>query len=389
MQENRELCIHYDRCGGCSIQEIPYKKQLKNKKEKLLKIFKDKRLDIEKFEEIIPSPEIYEYRNNMEFSFGDLKKEGKLQLGMHPRGKRYDVITVDQCLLVDQDFKDILSTILKYCRKNNFKKYHIKLREGFLRNLVIRKGLNTGEVIANLVTTSQTEHDFSPLKKQLRNLELKGELVGFVQTINDDYSDQVSCDEMKIYHGRNYLYEKLLNNKFKVDSLSFFQTNTSGAELLYSEAAKYIGSAEDKVVYDLYCGTGTISQSIAKKADKIYGIEIDNSAVKRAEENAEINQIQNAKYIAGDVLKEIEKIKEKSDLIIIDPPRPGINPKALDKIAAAGAKEILYISCNPKSLARDLKALKSSNYELEKFKAIDMFPHTDHMELISLLKSPN
>ena len=386
MQENKDLCVHYDRCGGCSIQEIPYQKQLKTKKEKLLKIFADNNLDVEKFDEILASPEIYEYRNNMEFSFGDLKKEEKLQLEMHPRGKRYDVITVDNCLLVDQDFKNILSTILEYCRKNNFKKYHIKLREGFLRNLVIRKGLNTGEVIANLVTTSQVKHDFSPLKKQLKNLNLKGKLVGFVQTINDDYSDQVSCDEMKIYHGRNYLYEKLLNNKFKVDSLSFFQTNTSGAELLYSEAAKYIGSAENKVVYDLYCGTGTISQSIAKKAEQIYGIEIDSSAVKRAKENAEINQIKNTKYIAGDVLEKIYSIKEKADLIIIDPPRPGINPKALDKIAAAGSKEILYISCNPKSMARDLKSLKLNGYKLEKFKAIDMFPHTDHLEIISLLK---
>jgi len=289
-------------------------------------------------------------------------------------------------LLVDQDFRDILSTILEYCRENDFKKYHIKLRDGFLRNLVVRKGINTGEVVANLITTSQVDHDFTPLVEKLNSLNLKGELVGFIQTINDDFSDQVSCDEMIVYHGRNYFYDKLLNNKFKIDSLSFFQTNTKGAELLYSEAEKYIESANGKVVFDLYCGAGTISQSIAADAAKIYGIEIDSDAVERAKENAKLNGVKNAKFIAGDVLKEIDNLDQKADLIIIDPPRPGINPKALEKIAAAKSKEILYISCNPKSLARDLKELEIHNYKLQKFKAVDMFPHTKHLEVITLLK---
>jgi tRNA (uracil-5-)-methyltransferase len=279
-----------------------------------------------------------------------------------------------------------LSTILEYCRENDFKKYHIKLRDGFLRNLVVRKGINTGEVVANLITTSQVDHDFTPLVKKLNSLNLEGELVGFIQTINDDFSDQVSCDEMIVYHGRNYFYDKLLNNKFKIDSLSFFQTNTKGAELLYSEAEKYIESANGKVVFDLYCGAGTISQSIAADAAKIYGIEIDSDAVERAKENAKLNGVKNAKFIAGDVLKEIDNIDQKADLIIIDPPRPGINPKALKKIAAANSKEILYISCNPKSLARDLKELEIHNYKLQKFKAVDMFPHTKHLEVITLLK---
>ncbi|MGM0498598.1 MAG: 23S rRNA (uracil(1939)-C(5))-methyltransferase RlmD [Bacillota bacterium] len=382
----KDICVHYDRCGGCSTQDIPYEKQLEDKKEMLLDLFKEKEIDIENFEDILASPEIYEYRNNMEFSFGDLKKGGELQLGMHPRGRRFDVITVDHCLLVDHDFREILSTILEYCRKNDFKKYHIKLRDGFLRNLVIRKGINTGEVVANLITTSQVDHDFTTLVEELKSLDLKGELVGFIQTINDDFSDQVSCDEMKIYHGRNYFYDQLLDNKFKIDSLSFFQTNTKGAELLYSEAEKYIGSAKDKVVFDLYCGAGTISQSIAADAAKIYGIEIDQEAAERAAENANLNNVNNTEYIAGDVLKEINNIQKQADLIIIDPPRPGINPKALSKIAAADADEILYISCNPKSLARDLKELEIHNYSLEKFKAVDMFPHTKHLEVITLLK---
>lgn len=384
--QKQKTCQHYQKCGGCSIQEIPYQTQLENKKEMLLNIFAENNLKTDKFEGIIGSPDIFEYRNNMEFSFGDLKKEGELQLGMHPRGRRFDVVTVDNCLLVDQDFRDILVEILKYCRQNQFKKYHIKLREGFLRNLIVRKGINTGEIIVNLVTTSQIKHDFSPLTKKLKELDLKAELVGFVQTINDDFSDQVSCDEMKIHYGHDYFYDQLLDKKFKINSLSFFQTNTKGAEILYSEAAKYLSDPENKIIYDLYCGAGTISQAIAEKAKQIYGIEIDAEAVKRAEENAVNNGLKNVKYIAGDVLKKIDEIEQKADLIVIDPPRPGINPKALKKIASKNADEILYISCNPKSLAKDLVSLKTHDYELKRFKAIDMFPHTKHLELITLLK---
>ena len=386
MANQKDLCVHYDDCGGCSIQHLDYNEQLKEKKQSLLETFKAAELDIDKFEKLIESPQIFEYRNNMEFSFGDLKKGGKLQLGMHPRGKRYDVVTVDNCLLVDQDFRKILSTIIDYCREHDFKKYHIKLRDGFLRNLVIRKGINTGEVIANLITTSQRDHDFSPLLKRINKLDLKGELVGFIQTINDNFSDQVVCDEMIVYQGRKYFYDQLLDKKFKIDSLSFFQTNTLGAEVLYAEAKKYLNNPHEKTIYDLYCGAGSISQSIADNAAKIYGIDIDQAAIKRAQENAELNNVANTEYIAGDVLEKIEVLTDKADLIIIDPPRPGINPKALNKIASIKAKEILYISCNPKSLARDIKELKLHNYRLEKFKAVDMFPHTRHLEVISLLK---
>ncbi len=385
MTQEVDLCKHYNKCGGCSIQHIPYQKQLEDKKENLLDIFLDKEIETDNFEGITASPDIFEYRNNMEFSFGDLEIGGELQLGMHPRGRRFDVVTVDGCLLVDNDFREILTTILQYCREQGFKKYHIKRRNGFLRNLVIRKGINTGEVIANLITTSQRNHDFSKLAEEIKTLDLKGKAVGFVQTINDNYSDQVSCDEMKIYFGRNYFYEKLMDKKFKVDSLSFFQTNTKGAEVLYKQAQEYIENAEDKIVYDLYCGAGTISQTIAEDAEHVYGIEIDESAVKNAEKNAAINGINNADYLAGDVLEVIDEIDKKANLIIIDPPRPGINPKALNKIAAKNADQILYISCNPKSLARDIKELEIHNYKLDKFKAVDMFPHTKHLEVVSLL----
>mgnify|MGYP000695076579 CR=1 FL=1 len=240
--------------------------------------------------------------------------------------------------------------------------------------------------MTNLITTSQRNHDFSKLTEKLKSLDLKGELVGFIQTINDDFSDQVSCDEMKIYHGRNHFYDQLLNNKFKIDSLSFFQTNTKGAELLYSEAEKYISSAKNKVVYDLYCGAGTISQSIAADAAKIYGIEIDQEAAERAAENAKLNEVQNTEYISGDVLEKINEINQRPDLLIIDPPRPGINPKALTKIAAVDAAEILYISCNPKSLARDLKELKKkkANGEENGIEGLEIIGQTELFE-----KEPN
>ncbi|MFW5795260.1 MAG: 23S rRNA (uracil(1939)-C(5))-methyltransferase RlmD [Bacillota bacterium] len=385
--KKNDTCIHYDKCGGCSIQHIPYNEQLKDKENMLLDIFIENEINTDNYEGITASPDIFEYRNNMEFSFGDLKIDGELQLGMHPRGRRFDVVTVDHCLLVDNDFRIVLSEIIDYCRKQNFKKYHIKKREGFLRNLIIRKGINTGEVIVNLITTSQKDHDFSRLSEKLNNLKLEGNLVGFIQTINDNFSDQVSCDEMIVYYGRKYFYDTLLDKKFKIDSLSFFQTNTKGAEILYKQAGEYIENAKNKIVYDLYCGAGTISQTIADDAEKIYGIEIDKNAVQRAGENADLNGVNNTKYLAGDVLKKIDNIEDKADLIIIDPPRPGINPKALNKIAGINADKILYISCNPKSLAKDIKELKVHNYKLERFRAVDMFPHTKHLEVISILKN--
>ncbi len=199
-------------------------------------------------------------------------------------------------------------------------------------------------------------------------------MVGFLQTINDDFSDAVKCEELIVHYGRDHYFEELLGLKFKVKPFSFFQPNTLGAEKLYSIVKDFLGDAEDKVLYDLYCGTGTIGQVVASEAKEVVGIEIVEEAVEMARENAKLNGIDNCRFIAGDVLEKIDELTKKPDLIILDPPRAGIHPKALEKIINFGCEEIVYVSCNPKSLARDLVEFQGAGYKVGKVKSVDMFP---------------
>jgi len=385
--ENQPKCIHADECGGCNYQGIDYHNQLKLKEKQVKELLENNLPGDYIFHELVPSPEIKEYRNKMEFSFGDQEKDGDLQLGMHPRARRFDVITVDQCQLVDVDFRLILSTVLNYFRNYDYKRYHIIKREGYLRHLLIRKGLKTGELMVNLVTTSQEEHDYTELTEVLKNLPLKGKLVSFLQTINNDYSDTIKSEKLIVHYGRKYILEEILGLSFMITPFAFFQPNTYGAEKLYETALKFINNPADKVIYDLYCGTGTITQILAKKAREVYGIEINEEAVAIARENARINKLNNCKFIAGDVLEKIDELNEKPDLIVVDPPRPGIHARALEKIINIAPDELLYISCNPISLVRDLQILQEANYKLTNIQCVDMFPFTQHIEtVVHLLK---
>lgn len=384
--EENPQCIHYNYCGGCNRQTLSYQKQLEIKAEQVLALFKKNKLDYNNYHGITASPLLFEYRNKMEYSFGDIDKDGILQLGLHPSGRRFDVITVYDCQLVDNDFRIILASILNYCREHNLQRYHIIKREGYLRQLVIRKGLKTGEILLNLVTTSSNNHNIEELAKEIKNLKLKGKLVGFLQTINNDFSDTIKCEELIIHYGVPYYFEELLNLRFKIAPFSFFQPNTFAAEKLYQTVQNFIKDYDHKVILDLYCGTGTISQVLAKDAHKVYGIELIEEAIKMAEENIRINNLTNCNFIVGDVFEKIELLYEKPDLIVLDPPRPGINPKALNKIINLSTREIIYVSCNPLSLVRDLKELVTAQYEITDLKCVDMFPQTHHVETVVHLK---
>jgi 23S rRNA (uracil-5-)-methyltransferase RumA len=217
------------------------------------------------------------------------------------------------------------------------------------------------------------------------NLSLNGTLVGFLHTVNDSLSDVVQSDRTDILYGRDYIVESILGLEFKISVFSFFQTNSLGAEVLYEKARSYVGTTKDKVVFDLYSGTGTIAQMLAKVAKKVIGVEIIEEAVEAAKVNAGLNGLDNCEFIAGDVLKVIDDIEEKPDLIVLDPPRDGIHPKALDKIIAYGVDKLVYISCKPTSLARDLEILQTKGYKVEKVCAVDMFPHTVHVETVCLI----
>ena len=252
--------------------------------------------------------------------------------------------------------------------------------------MLLRRGDRTGEILVNLVTTTQEEHDMSPLKEALLNLELEGKIVGFLHILNDSLSDVVQSDETRIIYGQDYFYEKLLNLEFKITPFSFFQPNSRGAEVLYSTVRDYIGDINDMTVFDLFSGTGTIAQVLAPVAKQVIGVEIIEEAVEAAKENAAHNGLSNCKFIAGDVFKVLDEIEEKPDVIVLDPPRDGIHPKALPKILDYGVDKIVYISCKVTSLARDLEMIQARGYEVVKSVAVDQFCQTVHVETMVLLQ---
>ena len=387
--ETETPCKHFNVCGGCSILSVPYEKQLEIKERQVMDLFLEQDIFGFNFQGIEQSPQTKEYRNKMEYTFGDEMKDGPLTLGLHKKGKHIDILTVDGCFLVDNDFINVLTSTVEYFNEKNTPYYRNMSHKGYLRNLVVRKGINTNEMMVNIVTSSQEDFDMTEYKDMLLNLDLKADLVSILHTINDGLADAVNCDELIVLHGRDYIQEELLGLKFKISPFSFFQTNTKGAEELYKIAREFVGEHNDKVVFDLYSGTGTIGQVMAEKAKKVYGIEIIEEAVEAANKNAKLNNLTNCEFIAGDVAKTVNKLKAKPDIIIVDPPRPGVHKDAIRDISKFDSKEIVYISCNPKTLVLDLVEFKKYGYEVEKVKCMDMFPNTPHVETIVKLYKKN
>lgn len=380
-------CPHFGVCGGCSSQNLTYEKQLELLSDEVCELFEDKDIPMGMYLGVKGSENTWEYRNKMEFTFGDLEKGGELTLGMHMKGKSFGVLTVDNCMIVDEDFRKVLTVTVQYFRKKNLPYYRVMKREGYLRHLVVRKASNTGELMVNLVTTTQIDFDLSGYTELLKLQTYKGKLVSVLHTENDSFSDAVVPEKVNILYGRDYIIEELLDLKFKISPFSFFQTNSRGAESLYSIVRDFMGNGDNKVVFDLYCGTGTIGQIAAHNAKKVIGLELIEEAVEAAKENAKLNGLDNCEFIAGDVAETIKQVKVKPDIIILDPPRSGVSPKALDYVIKFNAKEIIYVSCNPKTMVDNLETLLAAGYKVEKSKVKDMFPNTPHAEVcVKLVK---
>lgn len=398
--ESREPeCPCFGTCGGCHYQRIPYLQQLELKKDQVLRLmdtlYPDRQEKSYQYDGILGSPSEWEYRNKMEFSFGDEIKDGPLTLGLHKKGSFHDIIDVDGCRIVSKDFSLILSCVRDYAKVQGWCHYHKNSHQGLLRHLLVRRAAATGELLVALVTSSQNTIFLEDLADCLRKLPLEGELVGFLHIINDSMGDVVQSDETRLIYGREWFTEKVLGLQFRISPFSFFQTNTLGAEILYQQARKYIlgemdsaeGSVDlsDKVVYDLYSGTGTIAQVLAPVAGKVIGVEIVEEAVEAARQNAAVNGLDNCEFIAGDVLQVMDDIVEPPDYIVLDPPRDGIHPKALRRIIAYGVPKIVYISCKPTSLVRDLAVFLENGYEVERMCNVDLFPETAHVETVVLI----
>lgn len=378
-------CTYFGQCGGCAMRHIPYEMQLELKHKQVIDLIKE--AQISDFEDlgIVSSPNLDDYRNKMEFSFGDAYKGGPMTLGMHRKNTTFDVLTVEGCKIASKDFSLLLRCVLDYCIENNLPYYKKLSHEGYMRYLVIRQSKTTGDILVNIVTSTQMQHDFTPLVKRIQNLALEGNIKGVLHTHTDTLADAIKPETIKLIYGEDFITEKILDLTFKISPFSFFQTNTLGAEMLYKKALGLIEEIDNKIVFDLYCGTGTITQIMATKAKKVYGIEIIEEAVVKARENAALNGLSNCTFVAGDVLIEVDKLTDKPDIIILDPPREGIHPKAIQKIINFGANELVYISCKPTSLARDLPVFEGAGYKAKKLICVDMFPHTAHVETVALI----
>ena len=386
LEREAGMCSHYALCGGCTYQTMRHEEELRLKERQVKRLLENAGICVQSWEGIVPAPSETGYRNKCEFSFGDEEKDGDLALGMRKRMSYYEVVTLKDCNIVDADYLRIIEGTLQFFQERRVPFYHKARHDGSLRHLVVRKGAATGEILINLVTSSEVPFSVEEFKDMLLGLELDGSVCGILHSVNDGLADVVKSDEMRLLYGRDFFMEKLFDLEFKVSVYSFFQTNSAGAEKLYSIVKEFAGDVADKTVFDLYCGTGTIGQIMAEAGSKkVIGIELIEEAVVAANENAKRNHLENCTFLAGDVLKMVDELEERPDLIIVDPPRDGIHPKTIGKIIAFGAPEIVYVSCKPTSLARDLEIFQQEGYQVERVKLMDMFPRTVHVETVALL----
>jgi 23S rRNA (uracil-5-)-methyltransferase RumA len=390
MEEGQARCPHYGICGGCTYQTMPYENQLILKERQVKELLDAVCSDYE-FDGIFGSPQPWQYRNKMEFSFGDEVKDGPLALGMHKRDSFYDIVTTQQCQIVHPDYNLILKEVLAFCTERKLPYYHKMRHTGYLRHLLVRRAVKTGQITIHIVTASEREEEHTVgalegLQERLLALPVAGTIVGITHIYNDTLGDVVKSDRTEVLYGTELFCEELLGLTFQISTFSFFQTNTLGAEVLYSKVREFVGDTEGKVVFDLYSGTGTITQILAQVAKRAVGVEIVEEAVVAARENAKRNGLSNCTFIAGDVLKVLDDLQEeKPDMIVLDPPREGIHPKALQKIIDFNVESMVYISCKPTSLKRDLEILKEHGYGLERACCVDMFPNNPNVETIALI----
>jgi len=401
LEDVEPTCPHFGICGGCAYQTMSYENQLQMKAQQVKDLLDHVVKDYQ-WEGIKGSPVQSAYRNKMEYSFGDEYKDGPLALGMHKKGSFHDIVTVDSCQITSNDYNQILKTILSFYEEKKVPFYKKMQHVGVLRHLVVRQAACNKDILVNLVTTTQDygveevvhledaelakRLYLDELQERLLALPLEGKIVGILHTHNDSLSDAVIPEKVVTLYGQDYIYEEILGLKFRISPFSFFQTNSKSAEVLYETARGYVGETKDKVIFDLYSGTGTIAQMLAPVAKKVVGVEIVEEAVEAAKENAQLNGLSNCEFIAGDVLKKLDEITDKPDIIVLDPPRDGCNPKALDKIIEYGVNELVYISCKPTSLVRDLETFQYRGYRVVKACAVDQFPGTLHTESIVLLR---
>ena len=383
--ESFDICRDFDVCGGCVYQGVSYEEQLSAKYAEVKALLEKKNFSEALLLPIQPAPQRYAYRNKMEYTFGDMEKGGPTTLGMHKKKHFMSIVTVDECQLVHEDFNIILRGVLDFVLQHGYTHYHKKRHMGLMRHLIIRRGVRTGELLVNICTSSEEGFDEKAFVSMIQELPLENRVVGILRTINDRLADAVYCDELRVLYGREYYNEESMGLRFKVSAFSFFQTNVEAVENLYTYALGLIDDFENKKAFDLYCGTGTITQVLAHKASEAVGIEIKEEAVEAAKAAAAENGLTNCRFIAGDCFQVLETLDDKPEVIVVDPPRVGMSTETMDKIISYGVDQIVYISCNPKSLVENLYYMQHYGYEPVSVKPFDNFPCTKHVETVVLM----
>ena len=377
-------CRHFGVCGGCRFQDLAYSVQLAEKERQV----RDALVRIGRFAEppldpIVPAASQFAYRNKLEYSF--TSGEDGVDLGFHRAGRWDEVIGIEECLLTTDVGNAIRLAVRGWAREEQLEAYDQENGSGYLRHLVVREGRNTGQALVVLVTAPGERFEAGYLVDVLRRFP---EVRSIHWAINDTPAEQTNLPT-KLLWGADAIEEEILGLRFRVRPSAFLQTNTEMAERLYELAREYAGLSGEENVFDLYCGTGTIGLALARSAGAVWGVEISEEAVACAIENAELNGIDNARFFAGNVGQSIEELREEAgrpDVVIVDPPRAGLAGKALRRTGALGASRIVYVSCNPTTLASDLQVLRDEyGYVLERCRPVDMFPHTPHVESVSLL----
>lgn len=380
----KPACEHFGPCGGCISQHLPLATQRSFKHRVVLELLKQADLDLPAEILLYGLSQKYDYRNKMEFNFGNVELDGPLTLGMYQKNHGFNVINTTGCRLVDQDMRRIHNYTIDYFRRLGIPFYRWSSREGVLRHLVIRHAKFGRELMVILVTTTQQPIDLSEWVEGLKKLPLRDKLVSVWHMENDSIANIVQSDRMNLLDGKETITEFIHGLRFEITPQSFFQTNSASAELLYSRVLDKMVDVD--LALDLYSGTGTITQLIAKKAKRVIGVELVEEAVQAASASARKNQVGNVKFIAGDVKDIVADFTGKVDLIVVDPPRAGLI-KAVDHIRRIAPARIIYVSCNPKTLAIDLAQM--TEYTIEQLELIDLFPNTPHVETVVLITRKN
>ncbi|MFC1615530.1 23S rRNA (uracil(1939)-C(5))-methyltransferase RlmD [Patescibacteria group bacterium] len=393
-------CPHFDKCGGCQFQSMPYDMQLSIKKQHVIDSFERiGKISNPPVKEVIGCKDPYFYRNKMEFSFG-FDENMEFALGLHLPGRRYDILDLDQCYLQSEFSTEIVNTVRDFCLKHNWEPRKYSAETGYLKSLFIREGKRTGEVMINLVTSDEVPDSFKEelkyfcvelLKLNSRNIEGEKKISSIYWSRKIARRGIPSRIEETHLYGKKTLTEKMVLSNgdelcFDISPQAFFQVNTFQAEILYSQIVELVAKDSHQHAFDLFCGTGTIGLFLAKHVENVLGVELNQSAIDSAKVNATRNNIFNVDFFVGSVVKVLQNVRDRPSLIVVDPPRAGLTQKLISKISQFDSSKVIYVSCNPATLARDCNWFSEYGYKLKSAQPVDMFPHTYHIENVCLLE---